>query len=77
MSSVHDWHSLYLTTIYFKNSLFSFDGQHCIFSLVLSLMGRYFYRMNIIKMFEVVFSFDVKDNNIFPCLHNIRLPYNI
>jgi len=28
-------------------------------------------------MFEVVFSFDVKDNNIHPCLHNIRLSYNI
>jgi len=24
-----------------------------------------------------VFFFDVKDNNIFPCLHNIRLSYNI
>ena len=22
-------------------------------------------------MFEIVFSFNVKDNNIFPCLHNI------
>jgi len=28
-------------------------------------------------MFEIVFSFNVKDNNIFPCLHNIRLSYNI
>ena len=31
-------------------------------------------------MFEIVFSFYVKDNNIFPCLHNtciIRLSYNI
>ena len=30
-------------------------------------------------MFENVFSFYVKDNNIFPCLHNtcIRLSYNI
>ena len=24
-----------------------------------------------------MFFFDVKDNNIFPCLHNIRLSYNI
>jgi len=24
-------------------------------------------------MFEIVFSFNVKDNNIFPCLQNIRL----
>jgi len=23
-------------------------------------------------MFEIVFSFNVKDNNIFACLHNIR-----
>jgi len=28
-------------------------------------------------MFEIVFSFNVKDNNIFPRLHNIRLSYNI
>ena len=24
-------------------------------------------------MFEIVFSFNVKDTNIYPCLHNIRL----
>jgi len=35
--------------------------------------GRYFYNMYILNMFEIVFSFNVKDNNIFPCLHNIRL----
>jgi len=28
-------------------------------------------------MFEIVFFFNVKDTNIFPCLHNIRLSYNI
>jgi len=30
-------------------------------------------------MFQIVFSFNVKDNNIFifPCLHNIRRSYNI
>ena len=28
--------------------------------------------MNIVKMFEIVFSFNVKDNNIFLCLHNIE-----
>jgi len=33
--------------------------------------------MYIVKMFEIVFSFNVKDNNKFPCLHNIRLSYNI
>ena len=26
-------------------------------------------------MFEIVFSFNVKNANIFPCLHNIRLSY--
>jgi len=33
--------------------------------------------MNIVHMFEVVFSFDVKDNKICPCLHIIKLSYNI
>ena len=33
--------------------------------------------MYISKMSEVVFSFNVKDNNICPCLYNIRLFYNI
>jgi len=28
-------------------------------------------------MFEIVFSFNVKDNNICACLHNIRLFYNV
>jgi len=28
-------------------------------------------------MFEIVFFFIFKDNNLFPCLHNIRLSYNI
>jgi len=50
-------------------SLFSFEGQLCTFSRVFSLLGRYFYNMYmyIVKMFEIVFSFNVKDNNIFPC----------
>jgi len=29
--------------------------------------------MYIVKMLEIVISLSVKDNNIFPCLHNIRL----
>jgi len=33
--------------------------------------------MFIVKMLEIVFSFNVKDNNIFPCLHNIILSYNV
>jgi len=33
--------------------------------------------MYIVEMFEIVFSFNVKVNNIFPCLHNITLSYNI
>ena len=33
--------------------------------------------MYIVKMFEIMFSFYVKDTNIFPCLHNIKLSYNI
>ena len=28
------------------------------------------------KKFEIVFFFNVKNNGIFPCLHNIRLSYN-
>ena len=60
-----------------RNSLFSFEGQLCSFSWVLSLMGRYFYIMYIVKIFEIVIFFTVKDNNIFPCLRNIRLSYNI
>jgi len=44
-------------------------------------MGRYFYNIYIyiyiLKMFEIGFFFVVKDNNLFPFLHNIRLSYNI
>jgi len=40
-------------------------------------LGRCFYNMYIVKMFEIMFFFIVKDNKIFPCLHNIRLSYNI
>ena len=57
--------------------LFSFEGQLCTFSRVLYLFVRYFYNMYIVKLFEIVFSLNVKDTNIFPCLHNIRLFYNI
>ena len=46
---------------------FSFEGQLYTFSRVLSLLGRYFYHVYIVKMFEIVFSFNVKDTNIFPC----------
>jgi len=47
------------------------------FVKVCSLVGRYFYNLYKIKKFEIVFSFNVRDNNIFPLLHNIRLSYNI
>jgi len=33
--------------------------------------------MYTVKVFEIVFSFNVKDNDIFSCLHNITLSYNI
>jgi len=33
--------------------------------------------MYIANMFEIVFSFNVKENNICPCLHNIRFSYNV
>jgi len=36
--------------------------------------------MYIVKQFEILFSSNVKDNNLFPCLHNIRhniIIYNI
>jgi len=38
-----------------------------------------FYRLyiHVLTLFEIVFSFYVKDTNIFPCLHTIRLSYNI
>ena len=59
------------------NSFCSFEGQLCTFSWVLSLLSRYFYNVYIGKMFGIVFSFSVKQNNIFPCLHYIRPSYNI
>jgi len=42
-------------------------------------LGGYFYNMYIVKMLEIVFSYNVKDNDIYPGLHNtcIRLSYNI
>jgi len=30
-----------------------------------------------VNKFEIVFNLNVKDNSIFPSLHNIRLSYNI
>ena len=42
-----------------------------------SLYGRYFHNIYVVQMFEIVCSSNVKDNNIFPCLHNIRLSYNM
>jgi len=59
------------------NSFFSCEGQLCTFSWVLSLFSRYFYNLYIVKMFGIVLSFSVKQNNIFPCLHYIRPSYNI
>ena len=48
------------------------------FVRVSSLVGRYFYNMYIlVQQFEIVFSFNAKDNSIYPCLENIRLAYNI
>ena len=48
------------------------------FVRVSSLVGRYFYNvyMYIVKKFEIVFSFNVKGNNILPCFSNIRRSYN-
>ena len=43
--------------------------QNVKFVRVSSLIGWYFCNMHIVKTFEIVFSFHVKDNNIFPCLH--------
>jgi len=43
------------------------------FVRVCSLVGRYFYNMYIVKKFKIVFSFNVNNNNIFPCLRDIRL----
>ena len=42
-----------------------------------SFLGRYFYNKYIVKVFKIVFFFNIKDNNIFQYLHNIRLSYNI
>jgi len=47
------------------------------FVKVSSLVDRYFYNVNIVKKVEIVFSFNVKDSNLFPCLHNISLSFNI
>jgi len=60
-----------------ESSPFSFEGQLCTFARVLSVLGRYFYNMYIVNVFEIVFSFNVKDNNIVLYFHNIRLFYNI
>ena len=57
-----------LTIPYFRNFQFV---------RVNSLGGRYSYNMHIVIKIEIVFAFNVKDNNIFPCLHNIRLYYSI
>ena len=47
------------------------------FVKVCSLVGRYFCNMFTEKNNETVFSFNIKDTNTFPCLHDIRLSYNI
>ena len=41
---------------------------------MLSLFGRYFYNKYIVNMFEIVFSFNVKDTHIFPCLQILDFP---
>ena len=41
---------------------------------MLLLFGRYFYNKYIVNMFEIVFSFNVKDNNVFPCLQILDFP---
>ena len=33
--------------------------------------------IHVVKQYEIVLSFNIKDNYIFPCLHNIKLSYNI
>jgi len=43
------------------------------FVRVSSLVGKYFYKMYLVKKFELVFSFYVKDTNIIPCLRSIIL----
>jgi len=71
---------LFLNTYYVSEtslSIYSFEGQLCTFSRVLSLLGRNFYNSFIVKKVEIVFSFNVKDDNIFPYLHSIRLSNNI
>jgi len=35
------------------------------------------YRTFVIKKFNIVCSFNVKNNDMFPCLHTIRLSYTI
>jgi len=60
-----------------SDSLFSFERQLCSFSRVLFHLLRYFYNMYILKMFEIVFFFIVKDNHMFQCLHNIRFSFHI
>jgi len=45
--------------------------------LPMATSHRYFYNMYKVNMFEVGFSFNVNDNNIFPCLHTIRLSNNL
>ena len=41
---------------------------------MLSLFGRYFYNKYIVNMFEIVFSFNVKDTHTFPCLQILDFP---
>jgi len=57
-----------------RYSLFLVEGQLWTFSWVLSLLGRYFYNMHTVKMFEIVFSFNDKDNNMFPWLQIFDFP---
>jgi len=41
--------------------------RHFKFVRVSSLVGRYFYNVLIVNMFEIVFPLNVKDNDICPC----------
>jgi len=42
------------------------------FVRVCSLVDRY-----IVNKFDILFSFNITDTKMFPCLYNIRLSYNL
>ena len=59
--------SYFYNTCMYKNVSSIPYFQNFEFVRVCSLVGRYFSNMYIVKKFEIVCSFNVKDNNIFPC----------